>query len=44
MAEIPDASGTPVRSFVCQTLNPWGFPAKDRSGGSTWSRRRISAG
>jgi hypothetical protein len=32
MAEIPDASGTPVRSFVCQTLNPWGFPAKDRSG------------
>ena len=20
------------RSFVCQTLNPWGFPAKDRSG------------
>ena len=20
------------RAFVCQTLNPWGYPAKDRSG------------
>jgi len=22
----------PYRAFVCQTLNPWGYPAKDRSG------------
>ncbi len=22
----------PVRWLVCQTINPWGFPAKDRSG------------
>jgi hypothetical protein len=22
----------PHRAFVCQTLNPWGYPAKDRSG------------
>ena len=29
---IPDAGGQPQRAFVCQTLNPWGFPAKDRSG------------
>lgn len=32
MAEIPDASGKSGRAFVCHTLNPWGFPAKDRSG------------
>jgi hypothetical protein len=32
--ELPgiDADGKPQRAFVCQTLNPWGFPAKDRSG------------
>ncbi|MBO6773868.1 MAG: hypothetical protein JJ898_21305, partial [Thalassospira sp.] len=24
--------GEPFRAFVCQTLNPFGFPAKDRSG------------
>ena len=22
----------PVRAFVCTSPNPWGFPAKDRSG------------
>ena len=32
MAELPDANGKPGRAFVCHTLNPWGFPAKDRSG------------
>ncbi|WP_027443836.1 ATP-binding protein [Erythrobacter cryptus] len=32
MAEIKDESGAPCRAFVCQTLNPWNFPAKDRSG------------
>ena len=24
--------GQPYRAFVCHTLNPWGYPAKDRSG------------
>ena len=32
MADIADANGQPQRTFVCQTLNPWGYPAKDRSG------------
>ena len=32
MAEMPAADGKPYRAFVCQTLNDWGFPAKDRSG------------
>ena len=32
MAEISDAGGQAQRAFVCQTLNPLGFPAKDRSG------------
>ena len=32
MADIPDANGQPQRAFVCQTLNSWGYPAKDRSG------------
>lgn len=32
MAELTDDRGTPYRGFVCQTLNPWGYPAKDRSG------------
>ena len=34
--EIKDASGkaqsTKYRAFVCQTINPYGYPAKDRSG------------
>lgn len=32
LAEIKDQAGKPFRALVCQTLNPWGFPAKDRSG------------
>jgi len=32
MAEIADADGQARRAFVCQTLNPFGYPAKDRSG------------
>ena len=32
LAEIKDQTGPAYRAFVCQTLNPWGFPAKDRSG------------
>ena len=32
MVELKDEAGAPYRAFVCQTLNPWGFPAKDRSG------------
>jgi hypothetical protein len=32
MAIMPDDNGTPYRAFVCQTLNQWGYPAKDRSG------------
>ena len=32
MAEITEGDGESYRAFVCQTLNPYGFPAKDRSG------------
>ena len=32
MAEISDADSEPYRAFICQTLNPYGYPAKDRSG------------
>ena len=32
MAEFKAEDGTLRRGFVCQTLNPWGYPAKDRSG------------
>ena len=32
MAEIKGNGDKLQRGFVCQTLNPWGFPAKDRSG------------
>ena len=32
MAEIGQADGDPYRAFVCRTLNPFGYPAKDRSG------------
>ena len=32
MAELKDGENKPYRAFVCQTLNPFGFPAKDRSG------------
>jgi hypothetical protein len=32
LAEIKDQAGQPFRALVCQTMNPWGYPAKDRSG------------
>ncbi|CAM5772600.1 MULTISPECIES: ATP-binding protein [Hyphomicrobiales] len=32
MAEVKAEDGTKRRAFICQTLNPFGFPAKDRSG------------
>ena len=32
MGELKSDDGTPYRAFVCHTLNPFGFPAKDRSG------------
>ena len=32
MVELRDDDGAPYRAFICQTLNPYGFPAKDRSG------------
>ena len=32
LAEITNGDGPPYRAFVCHTANPWGFPAKDRSG------------
>ena len=33
MAAItPDDGGEPYRAFICDTLNPFGYPAKDRSG------------
>ena len=32
MAEMKPEEGPSYRAFVCHTLNPWGYPAKDRSG------------
>ena len=32
MVQLSTEEGEPYRAFVCQTLNPWGYPAKDRSG------------
>lgn len=32
MAEMKTPEGESYRAFVCQTLNPHGYPAKDRSG------------
>ena len=32
MAEIKAPDGTQSRAFICQTLNPSSYPAKDRSG------------
>ena len=32
MAEVRPEEGTPYRAFICQTINPWSYPAKDRSG------------
>ncbi|MBF0342382.1 MAG: ATP-binding protein, partial [Magnetococcales bacterium] len=31
MAELPTETGQLFRAFICHTLNPWGYPAKDRS-------------
>jgi len=32
LAAIKGEDGQLRRALICQTLNPWGFPAKDRSG------------
>jgi len=32
LAEIKAEDGSSYRAFVCHTLNPYGYPAKDRSG------------
>lgn len=32
LAEVEFNSETSARAFICQTINPYGFPAKDRSG------------
>jgi hypothetical protein len=32
MQFIDFGDGMPVRAFVCTSPNPWGYPAKDRSG------------
>jgi hypothetical protein len=32
LAEIKAEDGSSYRAFVTQTMNPYGFPAKDRSG------------
>ena len=32
MQWVDFGDGKPVRAFVCTSPNPWGYPAKDRSG------------
>lgn len=32
LAELKAEDGSGYRAFICHTLNPWGYPAKDRSG------------
>jgi hypothetical protein len=32
MVQLFTEDGKPYRAFVCNTLNPWKYPAKDRSG------------
>jgi hypothetical protein len=32
MQSIDFGDGKPIRAFVCTSPNPWGYPAKDRSG------------
>lgn len=32
LAELKADDGSSYRAFICHTLNPWSFPAKDRSG------------
>jgi len=31
MTEVKQEEGDPYRAFICQTMNPFGYPAKDRS-------------
>ena len=31
MAEVKQEEGDSYRAFICQTMNPFGYPAKDRS-------------
>lgn len=32
MVQMQPEEGNPYRAFVCHAVNPWGYPAKDRSG------------
>ena len=32
LAEFKAKDGSAQRRFICHTLNPWGYPAKDCSG------------
>jgi hypothetical protein len=32
MAEVNDSNNSPYRAFINHTINPYGYPAKDRSG------------
>jgi len=32
MVQLAQEGGEPYRAFICQTVNEWGYPAKDRSG------------
>lgn len=32
MAELSNQEGKKYRAFICQTINKWNYPAKDRSG------------
>jgi len=32
LAQLKTEAGEAYRAFICHTVNPWGFPAKDRSG------------
>lgn len=32
MVVLKNEEGNPYRAFVCQHINPWGYPSKDRSG------------
>lgn len=32
LADLKTPEGTSYRAFICHQQNPWGFPAKDRSG------------
>ncbi len=32
MVQLSTEDSDPYRAFICQTINPWDYPAKDRSG------------